>query len=392
MNLLQDKINSVTNSTFVSLTNSLNYNIVSEQDLWEKGYTHNPIVYSVISSISNKCASLPLDLYNGDNITDEADFLNKIWCERWCASYGKEEGLRLAMTNLLTFGVCYIEKKGDGLIPDELHVLPNQFVTPETGLISFYENPSYYYFQDSTKRYKIPTDNLIIIRLPYNLAVKNRNDGLSPLQAVWQIVLASNNRGEAEKELMNNRGAAGIISPKQSKDGRGMTQQAFNWLQDKLKSVIGGADKFNKIIQSQDAVDFTQIGMTSTDLQLIQSDVQHVRKIAGVYNYPSQLVGDTEASQYANYKEALKSVYIDVVLPYMKLFINQFKKQYISTVNDLTGSNYELKIDKSRIDVLNQSWEEQLTLLPQALQSRIIEQLDEADITGIINELGITNE
>lgn len=392
VNLLQDKINSVTASTFISLSNSLNYKIVSESDLWDKGYTKNPIVYSVINSIASKCASLPLNFLNRDEEASENDQYKFLFEEKWNESYGKEEGLRLAFTNLLTFGVAYIQKKGDGLIADELHVLPNQYVTPETGLISFYENPSYYYFQDSANRYKIPTEQLIIIRLPYNLAVKNQNDGLSPLQAVWDIVLASNNRGEAEKELFNNRGAAGIISPKQNKDGRGMTQQAFNWLQDKLKGLLGGADKFNKIVQSMDAVDFTQIGMTSNDLQLIQSDVQHVRKICGVYNYPSQLAGDTDASQYANYKEALKSVYIDVVIPYMKLFINQFEAQFLNEVNLLTGSDYSLMIDKSNIDVLNQSWSERLTTLPQGLQGRIIEQLDDKDITGIITEIGLRND
>jgi len=147
VNLLQDKINSVTASTFISLSNSLNYKIVSESDLWDKGYTKNPIVYSVINSIASKCASLPLNFLNRDEEASENDQYKFLFEDKWNESYGKEEGLRLAFTNLLTFGVCYIQKKGDGLIADELHVLPNQYVTPETGLISFYETPSYYYFK-----------------------------------------------------------------------------------------------------------------------------------------------------------------------------------------------------------------------------------------------------
>lgn len=392
VNLLQDKINAIQGSNFISLSNSLNYKIVSEADLWDKGYTHNPIVYSVISSIANKCASLPFELYNGDSLTDEGDVIHDLFFDKWNDAYGKDEGIKLAITNLLTFGVCYIEKKGDGLIAKELHVLPNQYVTPEAKLISFYETPQKYTFQDRVKRYTIPSENLIIVRLPYNLVVKNSNDGLSPLQACWEIVLASNNRSEAEKELMNNRGAAGIISPKQNKDGRGMTQKAFEWLQEKLKSVIGGADKFNRIIQSQDAVDFTQIGMSSNDLRLIESDVQHVRKIAGVYNYPSQLLGDTAASQYANFEAALKSVYVDVVLPYIKLFINQFHAQFLLQVNEMTGRAYNLKVDKGRIEALNNSWTKQLSELPQGLQSRLIDLLSDDEVKGISNEIGLGNE
>ena len=171
-----------------------------------------------------------------------------------------------------------------------------------------------------------------------------------------------------------------------------MTQNAFDWLQDKLKGLIGGADKAGKIIQANEAVDFTQIGMTSNDLQLIQSDVQHVRKIAGVYNYPSQLLGDTEASQYDNYESALKSVYVDVVIPYMKLFINQFEMQFLNEVNGMTGRNYYIEIDKSRIEVLNQSWVQQINGLPQGLQAKIIEKLNDSDIENIINEIGVRND
>lgn len=392
VNLLQDKINQVTSSTFVSLYNTRVYGLVSECDLWDKGYVCNPIVYSVINGISNKCASLPLNFMDGDQFANENDSYKFLFEEKWNESYGKEEGLRLAITNLLTFGVCYIEKVGDGLIPDELHVLPNQYVTPEQKTISFYDLPSYYTFQDSGKRYTIPREKLIIVRLPYNLVSKNKNDGLSPLQACWDIVLASNNRSEAEKSLFENRGAAGIISPKSNKDGRGMTQNAFDWLQDKLKGLIGGADKAGKIIQANEAVDFTQIGMTSNDLQLIQSDVQHVRKIAGVYNYPSQLLGDTEASQYDNYESALKSVYVDVVIPYMKLFINQFEMQFLNEVNGMTGRNYYIEIDKSRIEALNQSWVQQINGLPQGLQTKIIEKLNDSDIENIINEIGVRND
>ena len=132
--------------------------------------------------------------------------------------------------------------------------------------------------------------------------------------------------------------------------------------------------------------------MSANDLQLIQSDVQHVRKIASVYNYPSQLLGDTAASQYANYKEALKSVYIDVVLPFMKLFINQFEKQFLNDINGITGRNYYLSINKSQIEALQVTWEDRLSVLPQPLQSKIIERLNDNDIENIINEIGLRNE
>ena len=391
MNILADLKTTTTNS-FVSLFKNRGYGNISDSDLWDKGFLTNSIVYSVINNISSKVASLPYELTNSDEVTDETDAYNELFFNNWNSDYGHEEGMRLTAVNLLTFGVAFIQKKGDGLIPDELFVLPNQCLNRESSLIGFYENPRYYDFYDGTKSYRIPTEDLIIIRLPYDLKRKSIKEGLSPLQPVWDTVLASNNRAEAEKSLFENRGAIGIISPKTNKDGGRIPDTIFSVLQDKLKSLIGGADKANKVIQAQVPLDFTQIGMSANDLKLIESEKMHVRRIAGVYQYPSQLVGDTDASQYANYAEALKSAYRDVILPTADLIINEFQRSFFNKINPLLAKDYEIIYNKSNIVSLNEHWSEKLNKMPVGIATKVIETLTPEEVEQIKFEIGLRYE
>lgn len=391
MNILLDKINAKA-SQFISLFGQRGYNYVTDEDLWNKGYASNGIVYSVVNNISTKVASLPYELVNGDNLTNNTDAFNKLFFDKWNSEYGHEEGMRLLTTNLMTFGVAFIQKKGDGLIPDELYVLPNQQLMREQKLFNFYENPSYYDFFDGATTHRIPTDDLIIIRLPYDLHRKRYREALSPLQPVWDTVIASNNRAEAEKSIFENRGAVGIISPKANREGGRMPDTIFTVLQGKIKDLIGGADKANKIIQSQAPVDFTQIGMSSNDLKLIESEVLHVRRIAGAYQYPSQLLGDYQASQYANYKEAEKVAYTDVVLPTTDLILNEINRSFFKEINPLIGQDYELKYKKSDIPVLNQHWSERLAQMPNKISDKVSESLTPEEIESIKLEIGLNYE
>lgn len=391
MNILGDLVSTDTNK-FVSLFGSRSYNYVSDDKLWKEGYVANSIVYSVINNISTKIASLPFELINKEEVTDDSDTYNEMFFNQWNDDYGHEEGMRLVATNLLVFGVCFIQKLGGGLVPDELHVLPNQQLTREQKLMDFYSSPSYYDFYDGIKTHRIPTEDLIIIRLPYDLYRKRDKEGLSPLQPVWDTVLASNNRAEAEKSLFENRGASGIISPKASREGNRMPDTVMEKIQEKLKSLIGGADKFNRIIQAQQGIDFTQIGMTSTDLQIIESEVMHVRRIAGVYQYPSQLVGDYEATQYANYAEALKSAYKDVILPTADLIINEFQRSFFDEISPLVGKEYYLNYNKSNISTLNEHWSEKLAKMPTKISDKVAETLTEQEIEQIKYEIGLRYE
>ena len=72
MNILADLKTTTTNS-FVSLFKNRGYGNISDSDLWDKGFLTNSIVYSVINNISSKVASLPYELTNNDEVTDETD-------------------------------------------------------------------------------------------------------------------------------------------------------------------------------------------------------------------------------------------------------------------------------------------------------------------------------
>lgn len=394
MNLFKDKIDDSL-TTFVNMFSSKKYGYVSEDDLWNKGFKCNSIVYSVVSQISSKTASLPVVLMNGEDVVSSGNDIYELYYNEWNSEYGHEEGIRLTSTNLSVFGIAYIQKKRSGLMVDELHVLPNQLVTPQQNIRSFYDSPEYYDFYDGVNKARIPASDMIVIRLPFDLKNKQQNysQGLSPLQPAWDTVLASNNRSEAEKSTFKNRGASGFISPKAGKEyGGKWSDTVYQYIRGRLKELIGGAGRANELVPVQQPMEFTQVGMSSSDMKLLESELPHVRRIAGVYEYPSQLVGDWQSSQYANYKEATKNAYVSAVLPRWDLIDNALQKGLFEEINGLTGSSYYLKVDKTRITVLNKTWEDNLNALPNDLQSKIVESLSTEDIERIKTNIGIKFE
>ena len=132
--------------------------------------------------------------------------------------------------------------------------------------------------------------------------------------------------------------------------------------------------------------------MSASDMQLIEMELPHVRRISGVFEYPAQLVGDYQSSQYANYGEAQKAAYTGSVLPTWDLINDAIQRDLLNEYNSIMMEDYYIKIDKTRIAVLNTSWEDNLQSLPPNLQNRIIESLDESDIENIKNNIGIKSD
>ena len=118
----------------------------------------------------------------------------------------------------------------------------------------------------------------------------------------------------------------------------------------------------------------------------------HVRRIAGVYQYPSQLVGDYQANQYANYAEALKAAYKDVILPTADLIINEFQRSFFDEISPLIGKEYYFNYNKSNISTLNEHWSEKLAKMPAKISDRISETLTEQEINDIKYEIGLRYE
>ena len=357
INVIDNLKQSLTTSTqFFSLSDGFSSNRISQNAIVKDGYLSNQDVYAVVSRVSRLCASLPIQVMNGDNEVFEGDEFYDFFMNKWGKESGVNEGLNALFTNLFLFGKAYILKDSEsfGFMPEQQYVLPTNRVEPYNPKNNFFDGPQWYYFNDGNKEYKYLPEELTIITFYDPTGYETNADGLSPLNSVWKTVEAGNNRGHAESKILENRGIAGFVSPKgaNANGGLGLSERVMKVIRDAFQSVVGGAKNFNKVIPVEEGVDFTQVQMSANDLKLIEMRLNHVRDICNAYGVPSLLFNDYQSRTHANYAEAKKALYTDFVLPMFELFNNQYERKFIKEWNEATLNSYYLGVDKTKIEAL----------------------------------------
>jgi phage portal protein BeeE len=301
---------------------------------------------------------------DGDNeVTDINDPVYKLYYGNWNTKQGKNEALYQLFVNLFLHGKSHTlkESEGVGLETTELWPLPTQAVTPAQGNVGYFQQTPFYTFNDGVNKYKYFPSELITLQYYDPSQVEENQLGLSPLQAVWDVVNASNNRATAEKAMLENRGISGLISPKAASGDAGalgFSNSVMETVRKAFVGLTGGAEKFNKVEVVEQAVDFTQLGMNANDMKIIEMQLPHIRSVCRALNLPSQKFGDYQSSQYANYVEADRVFYTGAVIPNVELFLNQFQKDCLNHINMVSGKDYHIELDIERVESLQTQVEE----------------------------------
>lgn len=370
----QQRQSATSESVFIPLFSSgrLGLNI-SEETLINEGYITNDMVYAVATRIAKVTASLPIILTQNAEYIEGKDELKTFLFENWHDNDSLEQALYKEVLYLLLTGDAYhytpYEYMGAKL-PIKNYILPTQNVRAWRETQSILSDIDRYEFNDGMKIRSIAP--LEIMHTHYfNPSIEGirKAEGLSPLQAGYDLLKASTNRNIAESSLYENRGASGIISSKNELILTGADKEV---IQKDLNSRIGGAKNANKIVALQGAVDYKQLGMSATDMQLLGMRAEHLRAVCGLFGVQSIIFGDVTSSTYANMQEAMKDFYNQTCIPLMEQILAQKNKQLIKRYNAITGLNYKIEIDKNDIDALKPSQQEQVTYLMTLLDKGII--------------------
>ena len=370
----QQRQSTTAESVFIPLFTSgrLGLNI-SEETLINEGYITNDMVYAVATRIAKVTASLPIILTQNAEYIEGKDELKTFLFENWHDNDSLEQALYKEVLYLLLTGDAYhytpYEYMGAKL-PIKNYILPTQNVRAWRETQSILSDIDRYEFNDGMKIRNIAP--LEIMHTHYfNPSIEGirKAEGLSPLQAGYDLLKASTNRNVAESSLYENRGASGIISSKNELILTGADKEV---IQKDLNSRIGGAKNANKIVALQGAVDYKQLGMSATDMQLLGMRAEHLRAVCGLFGVQSIIFGDVTSSTYANMQEAMKDFYNQTCIPLMEQILAQKNKQLVRRYNAITGLNYKIDIDKNDIDALKPSQQEQVTYLMTLLDKGII--------------------
>lgn len=190
--------------------------------------------------------------------------------------------------------------------------------------------------------------------------------GQSPLKAVYRNIIKENQGNDELLKQVKNGGAMGFISP-DTNDGTGLTKTQLDLLKEKIVAAKDGQELMDRIFPSTGPLKWTQIGLPSTDLQLIESLNLDTKKIYAAFHVPITFSGSEEASTDNNVSHHGKQLIYNAVMPNLRKvkdavnafvcepYKKAFGKQYYFDYD--ISSFQEMQEDQQRLtEWLEKSW------------------------------------
>ena len=395
-----------TDQQYVNQLNEVLYRFIKGTPMWlddspteyiEKGYVYNQAVYSVVNAIHRNAAQVHWHLYE---VKDEKAFskykaytgetrinniiahtlqhkslkeveghrLNEILqrpnpMQGWNDWFKGTLGYKLILGNSYIFGAAPEDGPNKGLF-QELYTMPAQHVqivggTPLTPIEG-------YKFTFSEKT----INPELICHLKYwnpsfNPGGTNNFYGLSPLRAASKKIKILNDNDTAEAKLKENIGAIGLFTD-ESTDAEPLTPEQASQVERKFKEKYQGVNNYGSIIVTAAKLKWQSMGMSATDLNILESNKFTFRDICNIYGYPSQLLNDAENKSYNTHKEAKKEACTSVILPELDAIKDELNRWLVGPYNKKEKKNFYLDYDIQAIPELQDNFKEQVDALKEA--------------------------
>lgn len=336
----------------------------------EKGWNKSATVYSIVRKIAKTCSYAPWGAYK---IVDEQSFkrykamsaqhqtasgikatmmirqkalepvndrlLNDLMDHPNPTMSGSEyiEGLftyKLLTGDAYEWGVK-LDSGNDRGKPQQLWLLPSQYVDIETSIGGYPQLPVGYVLNEGQPKHFDPEEILHIKYFnPNYSSIGNHLYGFSPLQAAWLSIQEDNSAKDAAIEMLQNRGPRGVLSmegwtakemtAQMAKEQAGLLKERFR---QELIEGKGG------IVTVAGKASYVSIGLNIADLKILEISDYTMRDICNVYGVWEGLFNSNSDSTNGQFK------------------VEQFKKDFIlntvlTELNSLKSSrNHKLQTD-----------------------------------------------
>ena len=173
--------------------------------------------------------------------------------------------------------------------------------------------------------------------------------GLSPLQAAYATLTASNELMYAGANAIKNRGANGLLS---AEGEHPLDEDESNDLQKTVNEKLGGGEKFNRVVATTARVKYTQFGLSPADLKMIENGVLTLRQMCSAYGADSGSFNDPANKKFNNAIEAQKNFYTNAVIPPLERHLQGYKELILAGWNEADNTTYDIRLDLSGIEAL----------------------------------------
>jgi len=366
---------------------------VSKNQLTYFDFTQNSDIFIAINSVPelNSILNYISKSFSAGiwQIDDEKDKWLTDLLSKPHTAYSENELKTLIAKELISYGVCFLYANKNSIISStkSIVVLPthltNAVTTKKNSSVLEIEKLSDIidYIQvdyiDGVK--KIDASDVIIISQSNIFEIKNNTIVFkSPLKSLDNVLKTSTAIYETMYELNFNRGAVGIIS-NDNQDASGtipMTPEEIENLQKQYKRYGTLRDKWH-LMFSDTKLSFQAISSPIKDMMLPEQLKQVKQIIADVLGFDTLLLNNTDGNKYANYNEARKSFFTELIQPLADNVANSLTDYFLSERKS------KLTLDYSHLDIFKQDNERQANIIK--LQSEMIINLNNAVSTNEIS-------
>jgi HK97 family phage portal protein len=327
-------------------------NYQNDNQLIEESYKINNAAYSVVKLSTNASTSIPFILCEETKDGDEEVLSGGLYnlLKNPNDDQVFKEFQEEALTYLLLTGDLFlhgVESIGFKSTIDDLTILPSNLTELN---IDTKGELRYYEYTLNGRMLKIPVDEVYHGKYinPTKNGLENQR-GLSPLQAGYRTVVASNENLTAMASVWNNKGVSGLLT---SNTDETLSSDEAKAVQTAVNSKLGGSHKANGVAATTANVRFEQIGMSGSDMELLNSSPQLLRGICMLYGVDPALLGDTESRKYSNLKEAEKSLFVRSAIPNNERLISYLNRFVVPAWSIAENKKYIIKQDLTEIEAL----------------------------------------
>lgn len=320
-----------------------------------EGYLGNSDVYSIVSFLARKCASIPWYVYSmksgakaqtslarykqlSKGLNQRGAFERAVMerknayeenmvmdspLARLLENPNKQQAQDQFFENL--FGYRILAGEGDIYGNDggiqggkfvEMNVLPTQF-------LDIYPDPKDLY---NILGYKLmvgtgidlPKDQVCQFKSwnpDFNETTRGHLRGLSPLRAAWKLLRMSNNAQDASAAMTANGGAKGAIVPRAVNNSiPSLTPEQASLVQRMVNDRINNKDTKGSIGVFQTPWDYLNFGLSSVDMELVKAMQLNLHQWCRVFGLPVVLF-DVDSSSYNNYNNAMRDLVTNTIMP-----------------------------------------------------------------------------
>lgn len=306
----------------------------------EEAYVRNVIAYQAINKIAEAVSSVRWVAYRGETEVTQSPALDLI--DNPNPMQSGREFIEAKIGYLMISGNSYDERimiSGQPREiythrPDRMKVVPGPNGTPKA-----------YIYEVASSRVTWQVDENGNSDIRHMRLFNPLNDwyGQAPVEAAAYAIDQHNEAMKWVQALLQNsaRPSGALISK-----GDALTDEQYNRLKAQMEMQYQGGSNAGRPMLLEGGLDWKEMGLSPTDMGVIESKNSAARDISLAFGVPPQLLGIPGDNTYSNYSEARLSFWEDTIIP----LVDRLAEEFTAFIGEPYG--VEIRADMDQIPAI----------------------------------------